>query len=239
MWKTEKGILLKCIKYSDSNSILKVFTESSGLLTLNLKTYQTKSYSGIRAITGQPLACVEVTYLDNETKNIKPIKSLDLWITFNDIPYNIPKQTILIFINEILLQTIKLPKYDKQLFDFTIKEIETLDKLNTGLSYFPLLFLLNIFKQIGIFPNLPQGDNKVVFDIYEGKFVDKNQTTVASLDENLSKSLKVLLESKNIFQNTLSKSEKKALLDVLVNYYAIHNDFHTEIKSLPVLKMIF
>ena len=110
---------------------------------------------------------------------------------------------------------------------------------NDKTANFHLLFLLNLTKYLGFYPETTQ-NNAPIFDLEEGKFsFQTNSRLVLNNDDLLL--FKNLLGTNfdNIEQLKLNTEKRHQLLNILIQYYELHISGFKQPKSLPILKSIF
>jgi len=239
MYDSEQGILLKKTQYQDNKYILKIYASESGLSSYYVNIGKGKKSQLYRNIIGQPMSYIEFEYLNKLTAEVKPIQKLNFYYTYTSIPYNFTKQSISLFMNELLLQTMRLPQFDKNLYNFITNSILKLDIQEHGLQLFPLWFIFELSKQLGFGPTLPQTTYETLFDIGKGTFVDAHLQPAITLSEQLSQTLLLFLSSDNPFEMQIKKNIRNSLLQAAIEFYSLHGDFETEIKSLDILHIIF
>jgi len=239
MYDTDNGILLKKTQYKDDKYILKIYGSQSGLNTYSIDLSRGKKSQLYRNIIGQPMSYIEFEYLNKLTSEVKPIRELHFHYTYTSIPYDFVKQSIALFMNELLLQTLRLPQFDKNLYNFITDAIVQLDTLQVGQQLFPLWFTFELSKQLGFGPTLPKTKSETLFDISKGTFIEAKSEPSVTLSESLSCLLLQFLGSEKPFEMNLKKEERKNLLHTALDFYSFHGDFDTDMKSLDILHVIF
>lgn len=234
--QTTTGILLKKIPYSDFKFILKIYTKDFGISAFSVNVNKKKA--GLRSLIGQPLSLVEVEYIDNGSE-IRIIKNINLSYTFNQITHDIEKQCIMLFMNEMILQSLQLPQNDKIVYDFLINYILFLDKTTEKLANFPIVFTLELSKSLGFGPSIPDKADNFVFNLHTGKFVQDNNLPSVVMDTESSQFLYQLLTSENPLQVPISRKDRNTILLYLLDYFSFHGDFNPQINSYETLKTIF
>jgi DNA repair protein RecO (recombination protein O) len=143
---------------------------------------------------------------------------------------------MLLFICDVLTQVIKEEEKNNDLFVFIETSLMWLDN-QENFSNYHLIFLVEITKYLGFYPDLETINNNY-FECIEGKFIVSNTNTTLNLTEsNLLKTLFLLKfnESKNIF----NQQERQVLLKIILQYFKTHIQGFKEPKSLEILKEIF
>jgi DNA repair protein RecO (recombination protein O) len=234
-----KGIVLHSIKYSDSASIITVYTEQFGRVSYMVHGVNKKK-SVCRAALLQPLSLVEMDVFHTAGKELHRIKDLQMAYTFTGIPYNPVKNSLALFLAEMLFRALKQTDPDEKLFLFLENSIRQLDSCETGIANFHLVFLLKMSKYLGFEPNIDEGAFRY-FDLMNGVFQNEKPTHNHYLLAEESEDFATLLQAgyHNMHQLALTRQKRIKLLESMVEYYRLHiPDFHG-IHSLEVLKHLF
>ncbi len=239
-----KGIVLRTVKYGETSIITTVYTELFGIQSYIVKgVRQSTKKSSAKAIYFQPAAILDMVVYHNEFKNLNFIKEYQWGYLYQNVLFDVAKNTVAMYIVEILQHSLKQPEANTELF-YMVED--TLKQLDNGTAVFianlPLYFCLHLAGELGF---RIQGDyNKItpVLDLQEGQFVKHKPLHPYFLDNQLASATSDLLAIN--FYNDLenlrfSRSARKELIFAYQNYIALHvNDFG-EIKSLSILQEIF
>ena len=123
-----RAIVLRAIRYGDNSLIVKLLTERHGLKSFMIKGAFNKN-AKIRAALFQPLTLLEVVSMISRGE-IGYLKEACLEYAYQDIPININKNTIVIFLCELLSKTIQESDTDIELFGFIHHAMTHLDEMN-------------------------------------------------------------------------------------------------------------
>jgi len=238
LYKT-KGIVLHSIKYSESSLIVKTYTEVYGLQSFIVRLVRSKK-NKINASVFQPLTLLDFVAYHNKKSSLQNIKEITECYQFSEIPYNIKKSSIVLFIAEVLNKVIREEEQNKALFDFIFNAVKHLDSCTERVSEFYLFFLIELTKYIGFYPN-NNYENNSVFNIYEGRFQQQIPEHPYFIEKELSKYFYDLISLPFDKMETISfsASVRKKLLNKILDYYKIHLNSFNEIKSLAVLEDVF
>lgn len=232
MQKVVEGILIKSTDYSETSLILKVFTEN-GLESFIYRGAKKNNKHNIL----QPLSLLILEYLEGKS-DLKQIRSISLSYPYFSISFDVVKSSILMFINEFLYKRVLLShNEDKDLFEFTKKQLLLLDNTSKALANFHLFYLTHLTKIVGIAPGgNPEGQ---YFQLLEGEI--STHPIAPFLDKETTQALKQMLKTnEETFDSVvLNKNTRMKLLNGLIDYFSIHLENKTEIKSLKVLNLVF
>lgn len=241
MLSSTKGIVIHHFKYSEKSVIAKVYTEKHGLISYIVNGVRNKK-SKNKAAYLQPLSIVEITANHKDNKGLQRVNTIELEIPFNSIPFDISKSTIAFFLAEILYKAIKEEEANPPLFEFLHKTLQVLDLSDNGYSNFHLLFLINLSKYLGFYPqnpNLPENIDHY-FDLQEGLFTNLLPYHKAFLDPQLSRLFQQTLGTNFDAMETLTinNKQRKMLLSAILNYYSLHLSNFDNLKTLEILEEI-
>lgn len=240
MLQHTRGIVLHQIKYSDNSLIVYIYTQAFGRLAFLVNGAYSKK-ARISAKLLQPLYLVELVADYKNTRNIQRIRELNPFFHFAEIPYNIFKRTIAIFLAEVVYKTVREEEKNTALFDFLFHAIQYLDLSNQNITDFHLLFLLRLSKHLGLYPRNNFSAQLPVFDMLAGEFCSHEPQHQHFLGKELSPLFFRLLNHPidKSLTIALNKHKRGILLDKTLEYFALHIEGIGKIKSLVVLKDVF
>ena len=138
------AIVLSLTKYSDTGSIVHLYTAEQGRMQYAI--YGNK-YKGIL----RPLSIVEFTTTKrkNAPQQMSSLSSASLLCTPQLLATDVRRQCVAMFIAEILSTTLRHPMSDQPLFDWLCEVIQHLDT-DTDISNLHLHFLIEYATHLGI-----------------------------------------------------------------------------------------
>jgi DNA repair protein RecO (recombination protein O) len=234
-----RGIVFQSIKYSESSNIVKIYTEAFGLKSYMVRGLRTsKSKKNLSKF--QHLSLLDMVVYQNDKKNLQNIKEVKSAFVFNSIPFDIVKSSMVLFLNEMLLKSIKEEESNPELFGFLFDSILGLDQLKKPPNNFHLLFALQLTKHLGFFPQ-SDDENAEVFDLQEGRFVQRQPFHPDFIEGHncrlFKNSLSVMPCDCNLIQ--VSNKDRMQLLATIVHYFKLHVPGFGTLKSIEVLHAIF
>lgn len=230
--KTE-GILLKTTKYRETSLIVKAYTQSHGLLSFIVNGVRTAKQSN-KAVLFQPLNFLDLIIYYKEKKGLLHLKEYKFNFLYQEIPFNIIKSSIAIFILEMLEHTLSEEEENEALYDFIKNTFARLDLEQNNISNFHLDFLVDFMYYKGIQAQGKHTDSTPYFNIKEGEFT-KESHTYGFLEGVLASNFSALLHKEKL---VLTKQSRKNLLESLLLYYTTHIDNFRKIRSLDVLESV-
>ncbi|MDB5246283.1 MAG: repair protein RecO [Segetibacter sp.] len=239
-----KGIVLRTVKYGETSVITTVYTELFGIQSYIVKGVRqsTKKSSG-KAIYFQPAALLDMIVYHNEFKNLNFIKEYQWGYLYENILFDVVKNTVAMYVVEMLQHSLKQPEANPELFYMVEDTLKQLDKGSVTLTAnIPLYFSLHLAGELGFRIQGEFSSATPVFDLQEGQFVEDKPLHPYYVEKLLASATSQLLSIN--FYNDLenlhfSRGTRQDLIKAYQNYIALHvNDFG-EIKSLPILQEIF
>lgn len=233
-----KAIVLHALKYSESDLIVTCFTETSGLKSYLLPRILKSKRAKVSASLFQPLTQLDLVANNKNKEGLGYIKEAKLTHLYKTIHTNIIKTTLVIFLAEILKMTITEEAKDQQLFVFLCNSFYWLDD-HEEIANFHILFLLNLTKHLGIFPDTSD-IKQPFFNMIEGNF-QKNETNKFCQKGDQIELFKQFfgINFDAIHQIKINKSTRSAILNLVLTYYQLHLHAFKQPKSLQVLNQLF
>lgn len=235
-----RGIVLHHIKYSETSVIVTIYTESFGRQSYIINGVRSKK-AKIKANILQPLFLLDMEVYHKTKRDLQRVKEIQNAFVFSSLPYDIKKSTLAIFIAEILYKTIQEHEANSELFEYLFNSIQVLDLKEKGISNFHIYFLIHLTKFLGFYPDNNYSVTNCYFDLKAGNFVQVKPMHTFYLELDQSKYFSQFLKfSENQHENLkLTYDERIVLLENVLDYYTLHNEGVSNIKSLGVLKEVF
>lgn len=240
MLHNTKGIVLHSFKYGDSGIIARVLTRELGLQSYLVRGVR-KSKSRTKAILFQPLTPLDMTVYQKK-EGLQHIKEVRCDYPFQTIGSDIRKSAITVFLSEVLLKVFSLQQSQAHTFDYVYESIVALDRTQSPLADFHILFLIRLTQHLGFSPGKNYSDSSTpYFNLKEGLYQKEPGSTQEFLDKEESR-LFFTLDTLNSLHNNkvhITPDIRKNLLQKTLSYYRFHMDGFKEVKSLKVLETVF
>ena len=181
-----------------------------------------------------------VVAYQNENKTIHTLKEIRSHYSYQSIPFDEIKRSILFFLDEILINTIKEESSNESLFDWLAHSLTWFDLSEESALNFHLAFMIQLSRFLGFYPKKSSMANHRFFDLENGVFVNFIPKTANYLNEELTFHFNKLYENtyEEAAKLALTSPQRRELINALVNYYKIHFPGFKDLKSLDVLKAI-
>lgn len=215
-----RGIVFRFTKYGDSSIIVTIFTELFGIQTYMVNGVRSKR-SASRIALYQPLTLLDLVVYYKENASIKRIREIKCLHAYQNIPGDIRKSSLAIFINEIINKTVKDESHAQEIFEYLFHALILLDHQESNLENFHLIFLIKLSRFLGFGAHQSE-------EILGARMLDREE------EELLQK----LLGAEFTEPILMSNQQRRSLLEAILRFYTLHIESLGEIKSIQVLKEI-
>lgn len=228
-----KGIVLNSIKFQETSLIVKIYTQDYGLISFIVKGVRSAKAKGKAALFQSGLILDLVVYM-KPAKKLQQLRDFSLHYTYKSVFEDVRKSSILIFVIECLHNALLDETEDKALFKYIERALMTFDQQEFDPN-FHLHFLLDFLKYYGIAPNANQLDQQVYFDLKNGNFI---QATTNYQNQQDAKSAQLFYKFLVLGINPSNSHDRKAILNIVLQYIQYHLEHFKPLKSLTVLETI-
>lgn len=234
-----RGIVLKVTDYADSSVVTQIFTEELGLQSYIINGAK-KPKAKIHINMLQPLHLLEMVAYVKENNGLQHIKEARQTPVFRQIPLDIVKSSLALFLNEVLYKVLKHQQPDSHLFHFIHESILWLDQTQQPVSNFHLCFLMKLSKYLGYLPTLTS-EKMPYFDLAEGIFTKNLPAHTYVLQEPHTTLFYEILRSSHDESHSfqMKHEDRIYLLRQIINFYRLHTENFGTVNSLEILEEIF
>ncbi|CAM1334468.1 DNA repair protein RecO [Tenacibaculum aestuariivivum] len=235
---TTKAIVISVIKYGDTSLIVKCFTLEEGIRSYMIRGVLKSKKGKLKKAYFQPLNQLLIEASHNNKNALNSIREAQVINPYEHIYTSVVKQTIVLFLSEILSSIIKEEEKNEVLYEYIETALIWLDTHNQ-IANFHLLFLLNLSRFLGFYPDVSES-HKAAFNLLEGRFVDAEYEKLSLTGNDLTL-FKRLLGINFDAINTVSyhKNERQIILRAIILYFELHLEGFREPKSLNILETVF
>ncbi len=239
MGQKTRAIILHTTEYSSSSVVVKAYTEQFGA--------QSYIAGGVRKIRSkhsmnffQPLSLVEVVAVNKNNSGMSRITDIAWAPHFNNIPNDMVRTSIALFLAEVLYRSIKEEEKNPTLFEFLHNSIQMLDAEFADCSKFHLACLIQLTKHLGFYPHGKYVSGSTCFDLREGVFTASSPLHQEFITPEIAGYLNAFVKEgyANYKEIQINNSRKRQLLNALVMYYELHQTHGVAIRSHKVLNEI-
>ncbi len=167
-----------------------------------------------------PLNILEAKVVENPKSSLWSLKDLSLKDALNGIRGNLHKNTMTLFLSEVLFRTLREGGIEDGLYPWCVGSILTLNALEGDFQNFHLRFLLELAGALGFRPSFQ--------DI--APFAGEHASLMRRLvTEDFSASLLIPMDGRT----------RNALCEELLQYLSYHTESNIQVKSLSILREIY
>lgn len=234
-----RGIVLRTTTYSESSVVVQVFTEKFGIQSYLINGVK-KPKAKIPMSVLQPLHLLDMVVYHKQNTQIQRVQEARPMPMFKSIPYDVIKNTIVQFLNEVLYKSIRQQYVDEQLFSYLYNAISWFDETDGVSINFHLSFLMKLTRFLGFAPQAQIRQDQKYFDLQDGNFTSvapMHPYFVAAAEGN---ALMQLLDTSFEKINTIkfNNTYRRDLLDKILIYYQLHTASFGKVKSHQILEEV-
>ena len=234
------GIVLRTLKYNDTLMIADIYTRQYGRHSFLLPVSHSKR-SKVRNVLFQPLSMLSFTAPVKKGGNLHRITDAQPYAMYSTITYNVIKSSIALYLSEFLTYALREEEHDEALFNFIDRSLMFFDSLEHGYADFHLIFLSQLLKYLGIYPNLDNYDKGCYFDLAQGSVVREHPLHPNFILPQHAAGFVSLLSTgyESMHKLSLNREMRSEYLAFLNNYYRLHIPDFPKLKSLEILRELF
>jgi DNA repair protein RecO (recombination protein O) len=238
-----KGLVLRSTKYGETSLIVLVYTALFGLQSYLVNGVRIASKKGNgRANLLQPGCMLHFIVYHNDLKNLQRIKEFKWSYIYQHILSSVLKNSVALFMVELLQKTIQQPEPNPALFEFIEDTFIHLDTSDPAVvANYPLYFSLQLSSFLGFGLTDDYDAQHTCLDLKEGKFVEEHPHHPYFLTDPFSKTTAQFLsvtEPRQLASIELNQQSRRVLLQAYQNFYALHIQDFTILKSIAVLQEV-
>jgi DNA repair protein RecO (recombination protein O) len=241
MFKT-RAIILRSIKYGETSLVVTAFTELFGVQTYMVNGVRSTKKTGLKASLYQPASIVDMEVYHNEKNAMHRIGECNRVHVFMYVLSDVVKNSIAVFMMELLYKLLKQPEQNTDLFYFCEDVIVQLDVASPKVAAnFPLFFSLQLSHFFGFKIDDNFSEENTFLDLQEGNFISEppSHGNFLSADNALitSEILKIMVPAE-LEQLKLNHLKRRELLQKYMDYYALHISEFGQMKTLKVMQEV-
>lgn len=234
-----KGIVLRTIKYGETSVVANIFTELFGVQTYMVNGVRTAKKSSAKANHFQPGAILDMVVYHNDQQQMQRIKEFKWDFLFQQVLSDVIKNSITLYIVELLQKCLKQPEQNTELFYFCEDILIGLDTADKGsMANFALYFSLQLTHFFGFKMNDNFNEEYNVLDLAEGCFVTAqpdHPNFISGEYAAVTAQLLRVMQPHELSLVKLHHDTRRKLLLHYQDYYALHIPDFGKMKTLEVL----
>jgi len=234
-----RGIAIHTTKFSETSSVVKIYTELFGLQSYLVKGVR-KQKSKIKPGLFQPLTLLDLVVYHKERSSLQNLKEANYSHPYQTIPFDIRKSSIALFLNELVYKTIHGEEPHPELFSFLYDTCLHLDRVGDNFSLFHLVFSLQLTRYLGCMPQFNYSAKTPFLNLREGIFQAGAPEHHDYLDPSMSSLFFQLLQTPEGAATSVQIPAKTrdTLLEMILFYYRLHVPGFREMQSHHVLHTV-
>lgn len=216
MTKSTELIVLHTTRFGENSIVAHTLSREYGRRSFLIRGVSRKAVTTLLL----PLTVLEAEIVETSKSNLYTARNLVSMHPLLGIRNNMFKNTMTLFMSEVLYRTVKEGAYEQGLFDWCERSILLLDAIQTDFSNFHLRFLLELAVVLGFSPEARDlmpftGEHyPIVERLMKGSFAD------------------VML----IPMNGVTRNE---IAEEILRYIEFHSESAVNVASLKVLRELF
>ena len=236
MRQVTEALILKTTKYGDTSVVVHAYTRLFGLITFIARGVRKKGAKNHIALL-QPMNLTQIVFCPAKSGALGHLSEISLTAIYHSIPFDVKKNAIILFINEILYKSLKEEQPNETLFDCIKNFLTALDEQKDHFSNNHLFFMAELTRHFGIVPNF---EKKGWFDLREGVSVSPKPLHEYAISNEETVLFKMLFSTPATEQERIkiNASERNMLLDMLLKYYALHIPGMETVRSRSILHQV-
>lgn len=208
-------IVLSYTKFGENSIVLHTISKTWGRRGFMVRVGKSTSMALFL-----PLNILEAEIVESSKSTLFQARKITTRYPLNGIRNNIYKNTMTLFMSEVLYRVVKDGVNEEGLFDHLAKQILTLDAIESDFSNFHIRFLLDLCSALGFSPD---------FDVL-AEFAGDNMLYLESfLQSDFSTSMLI----------PLNGQKRGELCECILRYMEHHLDSAVNVRSLKVLHELF
>ncbi len=242
-------IVLHTIKHSDNGLIVQCYSNSSGREAMYLRI---SSRNKVALAHLHRLNILDVvTYRSGSS--MPNIKELSPLLRLDSIRTDIYKNTIAIFLSELITKSVRESETNPLLYQFIESSVNLLEHLESGTANFHLHFMVHLCKFLGFMPMGNYSEEKQLFNFTTAQFVPaelyfdgegarmrgENQKCCFSPAESQLLDRLLKTQAINLGEIKCNGELRLSFAKGMIRYFSYHLGIEMEIKSLDILHEIF
>lgn len=233
-----KAIVLSKIKYKDYDLIVKCYTQELGVISFILKGVLKSKKGNAKTAYFQLLSQLQLVIQHKNNRSLQTIKEVKLAHHYSSLQTNVLKSAITMFLAEILSNVLQEEEKNPILYSYIETTLLWLDE-HDQFANFHLLFLLNLTKYLGFYPDTPNRESSY-FNLTEGFFSSQKMNKNCISGENLTL-LKQLLGTTfdELYSVKINSKQRQSFLNMILVYFELHLGNFKHPKSLQIFNQVF
>ena len=233
------GLVLRSIKFRETSMIVDIYTEQRGLRSYIVNGVR-KSKAKLSASIFQHGNLIEMVAYDGDGSKLLRIKDISLKQPYKNLPFNVEKSSIALFILEVIKNSIREQEPNPELFNFLSDYFHFIDDYEGKHTLIHIKFLCDYARYIGFEPRNNWSEQEPYFNLELGHFTSDNHGLhLMRIDVGKAFSELLSIDRNNLHSLNFLKEIRAELIENLILFYKLHIDTFNDLKSYDILKKVF
>jgi DNA repair protein RecO (recombination protein O) len=225
LYKT-RGLVLHNLKYRETSLLVTIYTAEFGIA----------SYieNGVRSVKAkhkmalfQPLTLLDLEVFHKPNRSLHRISEAKCYFPYRQIPFDVGKSSIALFLSEILGKVLKEEEANPTLFEFLEESLQFLDGAKGNYENFHIQFLWNLAAFLGFAPGSLE---EFLDQLKQAQFIGAKEIDAQILNEIIMSSYGAPF--------SISRMQRKEYLSGILYFYRLHIESFGELKSWEILQEV-
>jgi len=234
------GIVTDVLRHSDKHNVVTLFTRDQGRVAL-LSSAGNGKTARMRNAALMPLSVISADINFNATRDLQFLGKFTREMLWKDLYFNPVKSAVGIFLAEFLNSYLRESPPDRNVWEFVVRAVASLDSCRKGIANFHIAFLIDFLNFAGIRPDLTEWRDGSWFDMQGGTmsiFPPPHRNVLTPTQASILPLLSRLnLRTSRVYH--FNATERRELLRGLLHYYSLHFPGLSALKSPAVLSEVF
>lgn len=220
--------------------LIHILTEDFGRVTYGTAPGSSKR-GGRKTAFFQPFSVLDMEVEHKNGRDIHRIKECKIGFPLTSIQFDPVKIPVSLFLSDFVYRVLKDTTPNKPLFEFVLNSIRVLDLSDKSVANFHLVFMLRLTRFLGFYPNADNDSDNTYFDLINGIFVIQRPLHGHYLLPQDARAFRLLMRMtyENMHLFSLSRKDRVAIIERMMEYYRLHLTDFSSTKSLQVLQALF
>ncbi len=242
-------IVLHTIKHGDNGIVVQGYSNTNGRVALY---FRVSAKNKISVSNLHRLNILDVVTYSNGS-SMPSIREMESVSRLGSIRTNIYKNTIAIFLSELIVKCIQETETNLQMFNFLSSSINILEHLESGYANFHIHFMVHLCKMMGFMPTDNYSSDMPLFNLAQARFCEgerfyngeyyevRSEDSRSCFTYAESALLHKLLNTRAMDCDTIKCTGelRLAFSRQMIRYLSHHLGMGIEVKSLDVLHEVF
>lgn len=223
---------LRLVPYSDRSSILSAYTRELGSAAFAVPAKQ-------RALF-MPLTPLEAEASVKPGRDVHTLRNPRALLPLHTIMMSPVRTSVTMFLTEVLQNILRQSEAEALTFDFLVESVAKLNDEQVSPANFPLTFLVQLAKILGIAPDVSEYGPGKIFDMVDACFRTSMPLhgRALSVAESTAAERLCRITWGNMSRFVFTRGERASALDRVLEYYTLHYANLSDLKSLTVLRAL-